>query len=118
MGYVRSKLFVKTAQEIKWRWHKDIGLMHDHAMTFRTMAERGCVVHNRFVYVHRKMWEKGGLGTKEERMPARIPTCERLYKEFPDFVVPNPRTGEIDDPVCRLRGLKSMQRWREANGYL
>lgn len=115
MGYVRSKLFVKIAQHVPWRWHKDIQLMHDHAMSFKTMAKDGCIIHNRFVFVYRKQWEKGGLGSKEERMPSRISTCTRLYKEFPDFVVPG---KAFDEPVCRLRGMNSMLNWRGEHGYV
>jgi hypothetical protein len=89
--------------------------MHDHAMTFKVIAEYGCIVNNRFIYAHNKRWEKGGLGTREERMPARLPTRELMYEVFAGLVAP--WKGNPDEPALCRRGRKSIDRWRKEHGY-
>lgn len=115
-GYVKTKLFVKKNVGLRWKWDDRLLVMTDHAQSYKVIAEYGSVAVNHFVYAQHPQYEVGGIGSHAERLPFRKPTLKFIYEHFKDLV--GPHDGVLDKPWIRLRGQKSIDRWRKENGYL
>lgn len=115
-GYVKAKLMVAKNDGRKWRLDPRVCVMSDHVKTFDTIATYGSVVVNRFVYVHHERFQPGGIGTYEQRLPGRTPTCDYIYEKFAGLVAPY--KGVHDNPTITKRTQKSVDCWRKENGYI
>lgn len=113
-GYVKGKLFVKKNDGVPWRYDPRINMMNDHAKTYDIIARYGTTVVNRFIYVDHPQYEAGGLGSRDERMPKRIATCEMLRERFAGLV----DLDEADKPVMMKRSQDTVDQWRREHGYL
>ena len=118
-GYAKAKLYVRRYEDQKkssWCWDPRIQVMFDHALTFKMIAERGCVVINRYVYCEHPQYEAGGIGSHAERLPFRKPTQDFLYEYFEGLVAP--WREDYDKPALCRRGQNSIDKWRKAHGFI
>jgi len=114
-GYCRTQNAVIKNTGLPWDYWEG-GMIEDMARSVDVIARYGCVCINRFMKPIKQFWEKGGIGSFQERMPNLIDGCKRLMKMYPGFLqyVKN----HDYQLMFKKRSLKSVNQWRKENGYL
>jgi hypothetical protein len=89
---------------------------HDQWQSAYKIAAHGSVLINNFVRVETKAFgdPETGLGTKEQRRPKMEPELHRIEKEFEGLIY----LKEYPNMRYRLASLKTVNEWRERNGWI
>lgn len=100
---------------------KNVGMQYDHNITmedYNYTAEQlfrfGKVLVNNFVHPLWGTYRVGGMGTLEERTPARIRDCKRMMEKWPGlFRYKNLKHHPRDSDVAlKLHSEKQISKWR------
>ncbi len=111
VGYVIGKLLVMKNSKLTFNHTismEDFRTVADHLLRF------GAVVVNNFVFPVAGHYEKGGMGTYEERVPIRLQDVKRLMAMYPKLFLVKDRKGFVPGTDLRLRlhSPDQIQRWR------
>jgi hypothetical protein len=114
-GYCRTQNAVIKNTGLPWDYWEG-GMIEDMARSLDVIARFGCVCINRFMKPMKNFWEKGGIGSLEERMPNLISGNKKLIEMFPGLVqfVKN-REYQL---MLKLKTQKSVNKWRKEHGYI
>jgi hypothetical protein len=83
VGYVISK-----AVAIKYmglRYDRNLEAMEDFGYCAEQIIKNNAVLINAWIKPVAGHYEKGGIGTYEQRLPRKIRDCEYLMRKYPDF---------------------------------
>jgi len=112
VGYVISKACVR--KNVGTPFALDAQSMEDYAYTAETLLRYGKVIVNNFVFPVAKHYEKGGIGTYEERLPRKIRDSETLMQRYPMLFRHPKKTGTdpLGELAIRFTSLKQVEKWR------
>ena len=103
----------------------DTMMIEDTYKTVDVVARYGSIVINRHVKPMKKMFEAGGIGSFEERLPWLIDNCQRVIDLYPGLVKHRSRGTDYGTPgaknfhlVFAKRSQTTVNRWRKEHGYL
>ena len=111
--FVKSKVFVmKGKSQVRFK-HR---LCHDSYASAHAVALHGTVVTDSYLFYDSKWYEKGGLGSRQQREEAGLLTqLQQCVDEFPGLV------GLARGQNSALRFLKTsangVDQWRRENGW-
>lgn len=112
--FVKTKIFaMKNHKDLRFKYLT----CHDSYLTMLAIAKYGKVLVNSYLHHKSKMYEKGGLGTREEReKKGLIRDLNKIIKEFPGLC----RIGRGKNSALALSMMSeaSVTKWRRENGYL
>lgn len=112
VGYVISKACVR--KNVGTEFELDAQSMEDYAYTAETLKRYGKVLINNYVFPVAGHYEKGGIGTYAERLPAKIRDSAILMKKYPGLFRYNHKKGS--DPkgelIIRFNSLEQVEKWR------
>ena len=112
--FVKSKVFVmKGGSDVRFK-HR---LCHDSYASAHAVALHGTVVTDSFMFYDSKWYEKGGLGSRQQREEAGLlDQLQQCVDEFPGLV------GLARGQNSALRFIKTSARgvdaWRARNGWI
>lgn len=112
--FVKSKVFVmRHGSKIRFK-HR---LCHDSYASAHAVALHGRVLTDSFMFYTARWYEKGGLGTREEREKAGLlDQLQECIDEFPGLV--GMARGHNSALKFLLRSDESVNRWRREHGWL
>jgi len=112
VGYVISKAVVRKNLGIPFELEN--ASMEDYAYTAECLLRHGKVLINNFCIPIAGHYEKGGIGTYAERLPAKIRDSAFLIEKYPGLFRYNRKTGS--DPkgelIIRFNSLDQVEKWR------
>jgi len=112
VGYVISKACVRKNLGIPFELKAQS--MEDYAYTAETLLRYGKVLINNYVFPIAGHYEKGGIGTYAERLPAKIRDSVVLMEKYPGLFRYNQKKGT--DPkgelIIRFNSLEQVEKWR------
>lgn len=112
VGYVISKACVR--KNVGTPFELDNQSMEDYAYTAETLLRYGKVLIDNFTFPVAGHYEKGGIGTYAERLPAKIRDSAFLIKKYPGLFRYNQKKGS--DPtgelIIRFNSLDQVEKWR------
>jgi hypothetical protein len=94
--------------------------MEDFKHTCENLLRYGAVTINNYIFPVAGHYQKGGMGTYDERVPQRLKDCQAMmemypglvrYKERKDFV---PKT----DLALRFHSTEQVEKWRKEMGVI
>lgn len=96
-------------------WDENCYTMEEYDFTAKHLKAHGKVLVNNFVHFHKVHYQKGGIGTYEERLPLKIKHSKYIMEKYPGlFYQPNKKTaykeGEL---MIKLHTLKGIENWRK-----
>lgn len=117
VGYVISKAVVRKNMGIPFELvHQS---MEDYAYTAENLLRYGKVLINNYAFPVAGHYEKGGIGTYNERVPAKIRDSAYLMEKYPGLFRYKVKAGchpkaEIQ---VRLTSISQVERWRAMMRY-
>ncbi len=111
VGYCAGGLILLKNDDIKWDYTVT---MEDFQMTADHLLRFGSVVINNYVCPNCGYYNEGGLGTYEERVPARLKDVKTLMGRFPDMFRIKDRKEFVknSDVQVRLTSPEQVYKWR------
>ena len=113
VGYVISKLAVIKNVGVKYDPY--IQAMDDYAYTAACLKRFGAVVINNYVFPVAGLYEEGGIGTYDERVPKKICDCAYLMKKYPGLFRYKKKSGTHPKAELQVRFTSTEQvlKWRK-----
>ena len=123
-GYCRTQFVAYKNDGSTWFPFPTM-MFEDAYKTVDVVARYGQVVVNRHMKPVKPMFEAGGIGAFDERLPHLQENCRRIVEMFPGLVRAGGdgavygRPGVTDFHLeFALRGHGTIERWRRQHGYL
>lgn len=112
VGYVIGK--TQVIQKTGLRYDLNINPMDDYLWTALNLETFGKVLINNYAVAVKKHYAKGGIGTYEERLPAKLKDCEYLMKRFPGLFRYKVKKGCHPKAELQIRftSNKQVEKWR------
>lgn len=113
VGYVIGKLVVMKAAMFD-HFDPNIVAMEDYSVTAVNLLTTGRVVINNFVKPEAGHYETGGIGTYEERLPAKIADAEYLINKYPGLFRYKEKQGCHPKAELQIRftSVEQVEKWR------
>lgn len=112
VGYVISSACVRKNVGTPFELENDS--MEDYGYTAETLLRYGKVLIDNYIFAVKGHYEKGGIGTYAERLPAKIRDSAYLIKKYPGLLRYNQKKGS--DPNGELifcfNSLDQVEKWR------
>jgi hypothetical protein len=112
VGYVISKACVR--KNVGTPFELENQSMEDYAYTAETLLRYGKVLIDNYTFPVAGHYEKGGIGTYAERLPAKIRDSAFLIEKYPGLFRYNQKKGS--DPngelIIRFNSLGQVEKWR------
>lgn len=122
-GYCRTQFALYKNDGSTW-YPFDGMMFEDGYKSVDVVARYGCVLINRHVKADKPMFERGGIGSFDKRLPHLQHNCRKIAEQFPGLVKlagnSNQYGSEARDFHIKFakRSLNTVAEWRKANGYL
>ncbi len=113
VGYVLGKMTLIKHSDAEF--DTNIIAMDDYGYTADNIEKYGKVLINNYIKSIAGHYVKGGCGTYEERLPAKLKDCEYLMKKYPKLFRYKTKTGchpKAELQVC-FTNLEQVERWRK-----
>tara|TARA_R100000329_G_scaffold149878_1_gene141435 strand:- start:248 stop:1123 length:876 start_codon:yes stop_codon:yes gene_type:complete len=115
VGYVISK-----AVAIKYEgltYDKNVEAMEDFCYCAEQLIKNNCVLINAWIKPQAGHYEKGGIGTYDERVGRKIIDCKYLMRKYPDFFRYKKKKGCHPKAELQIRFNKPKQiiEWKKSN---
>ena len=115
VGYVISK-----AVAIKYNgltYDKNLEAMEDFGYCAEQLIKNNCVLINAWLKPKAGHYEKGGIGTYDERVNRKIIDCEYLMKKYPNFFRYKTKKGCHPKAELQIRfnNPKQIIQWKQLN---
>ncbi len=112
--FVKTKIYAMKNTGKLWFENK---LSHDSWLSAQCVARHGKVLVDSYLHYKVRMYEPGGLGTREEREKlGLLKYLKHTCDSFPGLVMP--ARGQNSALRFRLTREGSVEKWREENGYV
>jgi hypothetical protein len=113
MGYCMTE--ISAVQKNSLRFNPLFSVIDDYEYTASNLLRFGRVVINNYMMPKTKHYEKGGIGTYEERLPHKIKACRLLMLKYPGLFRYKIKSGchpkaEIQ---VRFNSVKQVDKWRK-----
>lgn len=115
VGYVISKASAIKHQGL--RYDEKILAMDDYGFTAQQLVRNHCVLINSWVKPIAGHYEKGGIGTYEERVPKKRKDAAYLIKKYPGLFRYKKKSGcdALSELQIRFHSVKQVERWLNEN---
>lgn len=114
VGYVISKAaFIKNEGQ---EYDPHLEAMEDFGFTAHNLFTYGRVLINNWIIPKAGHYEKGGIGTYNERVPRKIQDCEYLMQKYPGLFRYKIKTGCHPKAELQVRftTLKQLEEWKKS----
>lgn len=112
VGYVIGKTQIIKKTDL--RYELQVSAMDDYLWTALNLERFGKVLINNYFVAIKKHYAKGGIGTYQERLPAKLKDCDYLMKRFNGLFRYKIKAGT--DPkaelAIRFTSTEQVERWR------
>lgn len=115
VGYILGKAAARRRKDI--RMNPRYNPMDDYGLTAEYLKRDGLVYRDNHIYAVAKHYEKGGIGTYQERVNAKIRAAENLMSDFPGMFR-NKKKANCDaraELQVKLIDRKAVAEWRARN---
>lgn len=115
VGYVISKAVAIKYKGLKY--DKNLEAMEDFGYCAEQLIKNNCVLINAWIKPKAGHYEKGGIGTYDERVPRKIIDCEYLMKKYPNFFRYKKKKGCHPKAELQIRfnNPKQIIKWKQSN---
>jgi hypothetical protein len=117
VGYVCGGMMLMRKQKnLPWR-QSLTSSCEDYALTSAHLYENGRVLINKWLYPVSKIYQAGGCGPYEERLPSMVASQQNLLGRYGDLLgaknanSPEKRQGELR---IRMREVEQVEQWRSS----
>lgn len=114
VGYVCGGMMLMRNQGLPWS-QTDESSCEDYALSAAHLFENGRVLINKWAYPRSVIYQQGGCGTYEERLPSMLRAQQSLCKRYGRLLaaknagVEGKRQGELR---IRMHSLEQVEQWR------
>ena len=115
VGYVISKAVAIKYNGIKY--DKKVEAMEDFCYCAEQLIKNNCVLINAWIKPKAGHYEKGGIGTYDDRVERKIIDCEYLMKKYPNFFRYKTKKGCHPKAELQIRfnNPKQIIKWKQSN---
>jgi hypothetical protein len=115
VGYVISKAVAIKYNGIKY--DKKVEAMEDFCYCAEQLIKNNCVLINAWIKPKAGHYEKGGIGTYDDRVERKIIDCEYLMKKYPNFFRYKTKKGCHPKAELQIRfnNPKQIIKWKQLN---
>ncbi len=113
VGYAINKMAISKVDKVKY--DMNVRVIQDYALTAMNLARYGKLLINNYIYPVAGHYQKGGIGTYEERLPRKIIECKYLMDKYPEMFRYKQKAGCPPNAELQLRFFKEaqVQKWME-----
>lgn len=116
-GYCRTQFVVYKNDGSPWVPSDCPNMMfEDMAKTVDVVARYGRVCVNRHLKAEKPLFEPGGIGSLDDRIPYLVENCRWLMAKYPGLL--SLSKGRDYHVTFAKRSQATVDQWRRANGYL
>jgi len=114
VGYVISKIAI--IKNMGLDYDLNLEAMEDFGFTAENLLHFGGVLINNFIIPRAGHYEKGGIGTYEERLPRKIKDCAYLMYKYPGLFRYKEKAGchPMAELQIRFTNTKQLDEWRRS----
>ena len=123
-GYCRTQCGLYKNDGSTWFPFKTM-MLEDGYKSIDVVARYGCIVINRYMKANKPQFEKGGIGSFEERLPYLTDNCSRLADMYRGLVATTGDGSQYGNASAqgfnirfKLNTKKTVDEWRAKNGYI
>tara|TARA_R110000824_G_scaffold120357_1_gene275561 strand:+ start:494 stop:1330 length:837 start_codon:yes stop_codon:yes gene_type:complete len=115
VGYVISKAVAIKYNGIKY--DKKVEAMEDFCYCAEQLIKNNCVLINAWIKPKAGHYEKGGIGTYDDRVERKIIDCDYLMKKYPNFFRYKTKKGCHPKAELQIRfnNPKQIIKWKQLN---
>ena len=115
VGYVISKAVAIKYNGIKY--DKKVEAMEDFCYCAEQLIKNNCVLINAWIKPKAGHYEKGGIGTYDDRVERKIIDCDYLMKKYPNFFRYKTKKGCHPKAELQIRfnNPKQIIKWKQSN---
>lgn len=118
VGYVISKACAVKFNGLKY--DPSLEAMEDFGYCASQILKNNCVLINSWIKPIAGHYEKGGIGTYEQRVPRKVIDCQYLMEKYPDFFRYKVKKGCHPKAELQIRfhNPKQVAEWKKQNNYV